>query len=313
MAFEVSRIYLDLFALGDGKLKTKIGIVGLGKIGRAVGESLLQEGHEVHVVSRPSTLDFEKMGGQLHANASQVAQACELLITCLPDEQSMHEAYEGAGGIIAGCHDKLTIIELGTFSAGLKKKLADKCASKMSTMLDCPISGTPSMVAAKNGVLFISGDKAVAEGIQDIFNVFSPKNFYVGEFGCGMAIKLVTNFLVGANSLAVAEAFLLGMRSGLDPELMLKVIGPSAGGSRVFEFRGPMIAQRKFKPAPGPAHILWKDLQLIQEQSSMLGLSAPILAAQMEWFGKMMAQGKRDDEVAAVFEMLESNSPKIFS
>ncbi len=175
-------------------------------------------------------------------------------------------------------------------------------------MLDCPISGTPAMVAGKNGVLFVSGDKAVAERCTESFDVFAPKNFYVGEFGCGMAIKLVTNFLVGANSLAVAEAFLLGIRSGLDPELMIKVIGPSAGGSRVFDFRAPMIAARKFRPAPGPAHILWKDLQFIQEQSKQLGLAAPVLAAQMEWFGKMVRQGKQDDEVAAIFEMLEAES-----
>jgi len=175
-------------------------------------------------------------------------------------------------------------------------------------LLDCPISGTPAMVTGKNGVLFVSGDKAVAERCAEAFGVFAPKNFYVGEFGCGMAIKLVTNFLVGANSLAVAEAFLLGIRSGLDPDLMLKVIGPSAGGSRVFDFRGPMIAARKFQPAPGPCHILWKDLQFIQEQSRQLGLAAPVLAAQMEWFGKMVQMGKEDDECAAIFEVLEGAS-----
>jgi 3-hydroxyisobutyrate dehydrogenase len=139
-----------------------------------------------------------------------------------------------------------------------------------------------------------------------VINAFSPKNYYVGDFGSGMAIKLVTNFIVGANSLVVAEAFVFGVAAGLDPDLMIKVIGPSAAQSRVFDFRAPMIAQRKFKPAPGPAHILWKDLQFIRDESDRMGLAAPVLKAQLEWFGKMMSQGKQDDEVAAVFEMLES-------
>jgi 3-hydroxyisobutyrate dehydrogenase len=289
-------------------VKQKIGILGLGKIGRAIGENLLKEGYPVLAVRRPSTEDFTSVGGELVDSAAELANASDVLITCLPTVESMREAYEAPDGVVAGVHGNLTVVEVGTFSVELKSELAVKLRSRQVPMLDCPISGTPAMVAGKNGVLFVSGDKAVAERCTGAFGAFAPKNFYVGDFGCGMAIKLVTNFLVGANSLAVAEAFLLGIKSGLDPELMIKVIGPSAGGSRVFDFRAPMIAARKFRPAPGPAHILWKDLQFIQEQSTQLGLAAPVLAAQMEWFGKMVRQGKQDDEVAAIFEMLEAES-----
>ena len=289
-------------------MKQRIGILGLGKIGRAIGENLLKGGFPVAAVRRPSTADFGSVGGKLVDNAAELARSSDILITCLPTVESMHTAYEAKDGLIAGAHGALTVVELGTFSVKLKKALAAKLQDKKVPMLDCPISGTPAMVTGKNGVLFVSGDKAVAERCAEAFGVFAPKNFYVGEFGCGMAIKLVTNFLVGANSLAVAEAFLLGIRSGLDPDLMLKVIGPSAGGSRVFDFRGPMIAARKFQPAPGPCHILWKDLQFIQEQSRQLGLAAPVLAAQMEWFGKMVQMGKEDDECAAIFEVLEGAS-----
>jgi 3-hydroxyisobutyrate dehydrogenase len=175
-----------------------------------------------------------------------------------------------------------------------------------ATMLDCPISGTPSMAAGKLCVLFVSGDKHVADPLQPLFDSFSPKNFYVGEFGSGMAIKLVTNFLVGVNTMAVAEAFQLGMNAGLDPNLMIKVIGPSAGGSRVFDFRAPMIAQRKYRPAPGPAIIIWKDLQFIKELSNGLGLPGPLLDTTYTWFKKMIDQGKQDDECAAIFEVLEA-------
>lgn len=288
--------------------KPKIGILGLGKIGRAVGENLLKEGYPVLAVRRPSTEDFQKAGGELVRTAADLARASDLLVTCLPNEESMHEAYHGPGGLVDGTHPGLTVLEMGTFSVALKSELAERLRASGTPMLDSPISGTPSMVANKMGVLFVSGDKAVADRWNEVFNVFAPKNFYVGEFGCGMAIKLVTNFLVGANSLAVAEAFNFGIKAGLDPELMVKVIGPSAGGSRVFEFRAPMIAQRKFRPAPGPAHILWKDLQFIRDESKRLGLAAPILKTQLEWFGKMIEQGKENDEVAAIFEVLEAES-----
>lgn len=290
--------------------KPVVGILGLGKIGRAAGENLLKEGYPVLAARRPSTEDFPKVGGQLVGNAAELARASDLLITCLPTVESMHEAFLGPQGLAKGAHDRLTVLEMGTFPATLKSELAAALRPKGATMLDAPISGTPSMVANKVGVLFVSGDQALAERWSEVFNAFAPKNFYVGEFGCGMAIKLVTNFLVGANSLAVAEAFAFGIKAGLDPELMIRVIGPSAGGSRVFDFRAPMIAQRKFKPAPGPAHILWKDLQFIRDESERHGLAAPVLNAQLEWFGKMIAQGKENDEVAAVFELLEAATQK---
>jgi 3-hydroxyisobutyrate dehydrogenase-like beta-hydroxyacid dehydrogenase len=293
-------------------MKPTIGILGLGKIGRAAGENLLKEGYRVLAVRRPSTEDFAGVGGALVATAAELARQCDLVITCLPDEASMHAGFEGPDGLAAGAHAGLTVLEMGTFAAELKAQLAALLKPKGAAMLDSPISGTPSMVASKVGVLFVSGDRAVADRCTDVINAFAPKNYYVGEFGSGMAIKLVTNFIVGANSLVVAEAFVFGIKAGLDPDLMIKVIGPSAAQSRVFDFRAPMIAQRKFKPAPGPAHILWKDLQFIRDESDRMGLAAPVLKAQLEWFGKMMSQGKQDDEVAAVFEMLESatQSPK---
>ncbi len=291
--------------LGDS-MKPTIGILGLGKIGRAAGENLLKEGFPVLAVRRPSTEDFVGVGGQLVETAAELARRSELLITCLPTEASMVEGFMGVDGIVTGAHPGLTVIEMGTFASTLKTELANALKPAGAVMLDSPISGTPSMVANKACVLFVSGDKNVADRWAEVINAFSPKNYYVGEFGSGMAIKLVTNFIVGANSLVVAEAFVFGVAAGLDPDLMIKVIGPSAAQSRVFDFRAPMIAQRKFKPAPGPAHVLWKDLQFIRDESDRMGLAAPVLKAQLEWFGKMMSQGKQDDEVAAVFEMLES-------
>ncbi len=284
----------------------KIGILGLGRMGRAVGENLLKDGYKVVAVERPSTRDFAAVGGSLVASAAELARHCDIVISCLPHEESMQEAFEGNDGLIEGAGPGLIVVEMGTFAVSLKRPLAEKLAAKGAVMLDCPISGTPSMTVNRQCVLFCSGDKALVDKCQDIFDSFSPKNFYVGDFGCGMAIKLVTNFLVGVNSMAVAEAFLLGMNAGLDPEMMIKVIGPSAGGSRVFDFRAPMVAQRKFRPAPGPAHILWKDLQFIKEMSEGLGLPGPLLGTTYDWFKKMIDLGKQDDEVAAIFEVMEA-------
>src|SRR3546814_8429826 len=85
--------------------------------------------------------------------------------------------------------------------------------------------------------------------------------------------------MVGANTVAVAEGMLLGQEMGLDPQLMIDIIGPSAAGSTVFNLRAAIVKDRKWQPCSGPSKLLWKDLDIVEEQADALGLPAPLLRA----------------------------------
>ncbi len=285
-------------------MKPRIGIVGLGKIGRAVADCLRADGYDVGALRRPSTLDFAAAGGRLADSAAALARESELLISCLATEDSMREAFLAADGI--GAHANLVVVEMGTFPRGLKQSLAAALAPSGAVMLDAPISGTPPVVAQRKAMLFVSGDRAVAEACAPFFASFAPLHRYVGPFGSGMAMKLVTNLLVILNTMSLAEAFLLGTRAGLDPHDMIAAIGPSFAGSRVFDFRAPMMAERRFQPAPGPAAIVWKDLNYIRAEAATLGLAAPLLGTALDWFGRMIESGRGQDECSAIFEVLEA-------
>lgn len=287
-------------------MKPRIGIVGLGKIGRVVGDCLIADGFDVGAVRRPSTRDFEHAGGRLADSAAALARDSQMLISCLATETAMHEAFLGDDGIVTGAHSALTVVEMGTFPRSLKQSLAVALASRGAAMLDAPISGTPPVVAARKGMLFVSGEKAVADACMPILATFAPQNRYVGPFGSGMAMKLVTNLLVILNTMSLAEAFVLGTRAGLDPDDMIAAIGPSFAGSRVFDFRAPMMAERRFQPAPGPAAIVWKDLNYIRAEVAQLGLAAPLMDTALAWFGRMIESGRGADECAAIFEVLEA-------
>ena len=113
-----------------------------------------------------------------------------------------------------------------------------------------------------------------------------------------------------SSTLALAEAFVLGTKSGLDPKLMIEAIGNSFAGSHVFDFRAPMMAARTYRPAPGPANIVWKDLQYIREQSEALHLATPVLNASLEWYGRLVNEGRGEDECAAVYEILLAESAR---
>jgi putative dehydrogenase len=279
----------------------KVGILGFGRIGRVVAANLASEGFAVAAVERPSSRDFS---GTLQPDAAALAAASDVVISALASEAQMEEAFLAPRGLVAGAHKDLIVIEIGTFPVTLKRRLADALAARGAAMLDCPVSGTPPVVARREAVLFVSGDPGIARRAAPVLDAITPRQSFVGAFGAGMATKLVANFLVIANTLTTAEAMALGAASGLDPKTLIEAIGQSFAGSPVFSFRAPIMADRTYQPAAGPARIMWKDLQYIREQSDAAGLASPVLQAALDWYGRLIEAGRGEDEGAAVHELL---------
>ena len=291
----------------------RVGIIGLGKIGRACASNLIADGFPVYALRRPSTADFVDHGGHLCADTAELSAASEVIITCLASEAQMDEAYNSPQGLIAQARSGQTVVEMGTFPVALKKPLADALAAKGAAMLDCPISGIPAMVLQRNAILFVSGDEAAAQSIQPVIDSIAPKSCYVGAFGVGMTTKLVTNLLVVVNSMAVAEAMVLGNLSGLDSESMLKAVSPSAGGSAVLNYRGPMMAKRTYQPAAGAASIVMKDLAYIRDHARAVGAATPLVETALDWFKRMIEEGRAEDECAGIYEVILNASPGLLS
>ena len=286
----------------------KIGILGLGLIGRVSAEKLMPEGHECYAIRRPSTDDFPSEGGKLVDTPRALAEACDVVISALPSVDASRAALEGPNGLLAGAHEGLTIVEMNTFPVIEKERVRDQVAGTPAAVIDCPISGTQPIIRAGNGVIMMSGDEARCEAVKPVLNKICPKTFYVGEYGTGIKLKLMINFMVGANTVALAEGMLFGAEMGLDPQLMIDIVGPSVAGSTVFNMRAPIIKDRAWQPCAGPSKLLWKDLDIAEEQADALGLSAPILRTCNAYYKKIAAAGRLEDEVSVVYEILEAET-----
>lgn len=286
----------------------KIGILGLGLIGRVAAEKLMPEGYECIAIRRPSTEDFPGLGGKLADTARELAEISDIVISALPNVPAAHAAMGGPDGLLAGAHAGLTIIEMNTFGVADKEKLKALVDATPATILDCPVSGTQPIIRAGNGVIMMSGDEAGCASVKPVLETICPKTFYVGEYGTGIKLKLMINFMVGANTVALAEGMLFGASMGLDPQLMIDIVGPSAAGSTVFNIRAGIIKDRAWQPCAGPSKLLWKDLDIVEEQADELGLSAPILRLCNDYYKKIEKAGRLEDECAVVYEILEAET-----
>jgi 3-hydroxyisobutyrate dehydrogenase len=282
-----------------------VGILGLGNIGRAVAANLGEAGFDVVAVRRPSAVDFPR----LVDSPAELARSTDVVVAALASEEAMRSAYLGEDGLAVGARAGLVVIDMGTFPVTLKRELADALASKGAAMLDAPVSGTPPVVRAREAVMFVSGEADAIERCRPVLDAITAKHRTVGPFGAGMAVKWAANLLVTVQTFATAQAMLLGTRSGIDPQVLIEAIGASFASSPVFRSRAPLMAEARYQPAQGPAHVFLKDLGYIEAECRRLGIAAPLIAPTLDWYARLVEAGYGNSEGAAIYELLKSAAP----
>jgi putative dehydrogenase len=138
-----------------------------------------------------------------------------------------------------------------------------------------------------------------------VFEAVSRTWRYVGDFGVGMKLKFVANLLIAVHNLAAGEALVLGMKAGLDPQLVYEVISESAATSRMFEVSGPLMVNRAYDNASAKVAILHKDLQLIREFAAEVRAPTPLASTTADYYTAAMALGMEAKEDASVALLLE--------
>ena len=170
--------------------------------------------------------------------------------------------------------------------------------------LDGEVGGTPSMVVARKGVIYLSGDKAACEKLKPIVDAFAEISLFLGPFGASTTVKVINNIMVGVHIAGTAQAMAIGLRAGVDNDLMIKAIANGSGGSAQFGIRAPWMAERRFMPqhgsAPGLAHYLERGKEMADE----LGVDAPLIECLIDLYKRSLPNiGERD--VAALIETFE--------
>ena len=283
---------------------SKVGFIGLGIMGGAIARNLVVKGWRVigFDIEAERCAEARETGVEIAGNAAQVAERAEIVMLSLPNPVAVHSV---VGEIVAAKTAKRIVVELSTLALADKMAMRDALANAGHVALDCPLSGTGAQAQTGDLVVYASGDAEAIAKCQPIFADFSRKTANLGAFGNGSKMKYVANHLVAIHNVATAEAMVLGMKAGLDPQQIIEVISAGAGNSRVFELRAPLMAEKRYDP-PTMRIATWKkDLDVIGAYAGDLGVPLPVFDATLPVYTAAKSMGYGGQDTGSVCAVLE--------
>ncbi len=288
-------------------MNKKIGMIGVGIMGSAMSANLLKAGYKVigYDVDLQQIDALVREGGSGAGSCREVAEQADVIITSLPSVEALQQVVNAKDGLVSAEKKDLIVIETSTLTLEAKQTARDALNAAGVEILDCPLSGTGAQAVKKDIVVYASGNQTACEHCDSIFNGFSRANYYVGEFGMGTKMKFVANLLVTIHNVSAAEAFVLGMKAGLDPEMLLKAVSDGGGTSRMFEVRGPLMVAGKYDKVTMKVDMHQKDIKIIAEFANKLNCPTPLLSAAAQIYTAALAKGRAKQDTASVCAVLE--------
>ncbi|MFI5957644.1 NAD(P)-dependent oxidoreductase [Cryptosporangium sp. NPDC051539] len=281
-----------------------VGVIGLGKMGLPIARNLMERGFGVTGFRRSGSPELVAAGGTFAGSPAEVAAASDVLLSIVPDADAVEEVVLGPRGTVHGLRPGTVHIEMSTTDVTRKAAVRDAVRAAGGDLLDCPISGSPGMVAPRLATTFVSGEQASIDAVTPVLDAISGRWVDVGAFGAGASMKYVANLLIGIHTVAAAEAILLARNLGLDLELVQRTLDTSISSSAILAQRGPVMRAQQWTPAPGPIETLHAILVQIAAAAAASGVNTPVFTAAKTVFDKAMADGWAELDIAAVHAQL---------
>jgi 3-hydroxyisobutyrate dehydrogenase-like beta-hydroxyacid dehydrogenase len=245
------------------------------------------------------------------ASCQAVAGQAEVIVCSLPSSEALLQTTAA----LAQSRRPVVVVETSTLPVAVKEEARRTLSARGSIVLDCPLSGTGAQARERDLVVYGSGDRRAYRRIVPVLDAFARAQYYVGAFGAGSKMKFVANLLVAIHNVAAAEAIVLAMKAGLDPSMVVKVIGDGAGSSRMFQVRGPMMAKGDYSNATMKLEVWQKDMMIIADFARQVGCPTPLFAASAPIYTAARGRGGQQDTAAvcAVLEQMANARRKVQS
>ena len=284
----------------------KIGLIGLGHMGKPMARNLHKAGATVTVSSRsPGPVDELASEGLARAGTPrEVAASADIVIIMVTDTAGVDLVLHGPDGVNAGLAPGKIVIDMGTTKVRETRKWAEEVAGAGCTYVDAPVSG--GQVGAEQGSLSImAGCTADAlERVRPVFEVLGTNITHIGDTGAGQVAKTANQAIVAVTLAAVAEGLTLAQRAGVDPGKVRQALQGGFAESRVLDLHGGRMVERMFEPG-GPARVQLKDVDQAIELAGQVGLDMPTLSGNQKLWQKMIDQGWGELDQAGIIRVIE--------
>ncbi|UFS70404.1 NAD(P)-dependent oxidoreductase [Geomonas sp. RF6] len=284
----------------------KYGFLGLGIMGSAMAANLVRAGFDVTVWNRNAAKcdQLVALGAKRGMTPKEVASTCDITIAMLADPEAALQVALGKDGVVEGIGEGRGYVDMSTVDDKTAGAIAERIAAAGGRFLEGPVSGTKK--PAEDGTLIIlaAGDRSLYDDAAPAFDKMGKKRLFLGEVGQGARMKLVVNSIMGGMLAVFCEGMALGKKGGLDPAEILEVLDAGAMANPMFKGKGGMLLEGKY-PTNFPLKHMQKDLRLAVALGDELGQPLHCGASVNELFKRARAAGHADEDIAAVYQVVE--------
>jgi len=284
-----------------------LGFIGLGVMGGRMARTLLRSGYALDVFDiEPAKVEAVAAAGAKAAGSpAEVARASDLVFSSLPWPETVTSVYLGAGGVLEGARAGTILVDTSTVAPETTRAVHAAAAARGVQHLDAPVSGGWREAETGTLVIIVGGDRDAFDRAKPVLGALGTTVHYAGPSGSGNVVKLVNNVMSMGNMLVAAEAFVLGVKAGMDPTRLFDILKTSAGRSYHFEKRLPNILARNF--APGfTVDLARKDLGLAVDMARSHDVPVPAASLLHQLYNAASALGDGKNDFASIVKLFES-------
>ncbi len=287
-------------------MKTKVGFIGLGIMGKPMAKNLIKAGFTlvVHNRSRMAVDELVKLGATAAGSPREVASSVDTIITMLPNSPDVESVALGAKGIKEGAATGQLFLDMSTINPIVSQKIAGELEPLGVAMVDAPVSGGEKGAIEGTLSIMVGGRSQDFERALPIFNVLGKTITHMGPLGAGGFTKLANQIIVAINLTAIGEALVFGAKAGVDPQKMIRALAGGLAGSKCLDQKSEKILTGDF--APGfKIDLHFKDLNLIHEAARSVGVPIPTAAFVEQLFAALRIRGRGGLDHSGVITLFE--------
>jgi 3-hydroxyisobutyrate dehydrogenase-like beta-hydroxyacid dehydrogenase len=290
---------------------SRVGLIGLGLMGRPMGVNLLKAGYSLTVWNRTASRaeSLVAAGAKLANSPEEVAAASDVLITIVSDPPALEGVLWGSAGsdsrprsgALGALRPGSIYIDSSTVSPALARRIATACQERHIAFLDAPVTGGTWGAEKGELVFMVGGDAEVLKDAEPVISVMGKRWFHLGPSGAGQTIKLAMNLILALQVDALAEALALVTAAGLAGEKLVEVLQSSMARAGVLDVKAPLLLKGEYPPS-FPLRLMHKDMGLALDLAREAGVALPAAAAAYSTYSAVKAAAKEDLDYAAVMK-----------